>query len=369
MKIGTLTFSYSSNPGSVLQAYALQETILGIEGVSECNIINYQKHRADKPIIGKNVFCGPIWQWTPGKVAKWIRRMIAFPLRMRKYEKFFSGYYRNFAKKPYSRNELAALEAEYDRFVVGSDQVWNLDSPNVDHTYFLDFVGESAKKVAYAASFGRKGLPEQDKEAIGRLIADFAAISVREKDGVAAVKDAAGREAEWVLDPSLLRTREQWESMAVRPAEQNYVFVYLREESPRIDAFAERLAREKNLQVIKVMTHWKCGRDGRRRSAVGPREWLGYMQHASYVVTNSFHGICFSIALEKQMYVDLLKGNRADTNPRMASLMNLFGLAERCVSEDAVLAEAEVDFAQVNTVLEAWRRKSLDYLTRAIRGE
>jgi len=370
MKIGTLTFSYSSNPGSVLQAYALQETILGIEGVQKCNIINYQKTQADKPIFGKNVFCGPVYKWTPGKVAGWIRRMIAYPVRMRKYELFFRDYYRDFAQKPYSRSQLLKLQDEYDRFVVGSDQVWNLDSISVDYTYFLDFVNDCSKKVSYAASFGQKGIPERESEKAGKLISEFSAISVREQDGISTVKDIADRDAEWVLDPSLLRTKEQWESIAVKPAEKDYVFVYLREDSPKIDAFAARLAKEKGLQIVKIITHWKCSNNGKRSSAVGPREWLGYMFDASYVVTNSFHGICFSIALEKQMFVDLLKGNRADTNPRLASLMNLFGLNGRCIADDISLTDtALVDYESVNAVLSQWREKSIGYLEYAIKGE
>lgn len=225
---GILTFSYSSNPGSVLQAYALQQTISEMDAM-ECSIINYQKTAADKPIVGRNVFCGPVKTWTPGKIISWVKRLIVYPLRMEKYECFFREYYHNFRELPYSREELQETNRAYDVFVVGSDQVWNLDSISVDETYFLDFVTDAKKKVSYAASFGQKGVPERGAESASQLIKDFSAISVREQQGVQTVRELTGREAEWVLDPSLLRSKQEYASMAVLPKEKDFVFVYVRE--------------------------------------------------------------------------------------------------------------------------------------------
>ena len=237
-KVGILTFSYSSNPGSVLQAYALQETISEEAGYT-ASIVNYQKTGADKPIVGRNVFCGSVRKWTLGKIKGWIVRLVAYPMRMRKYEKFFRKYYRGFSSKPYSREALQRVADEYDRFVVGSDQVWNFDSINIDDTYLLDFVKDRNKKISYAASFGQRGVPEQEAEHFAEKISDFSAISVRERYGVATVQELTGRKAEWVLDPSLLRNKEQWAAMAVAPREKNYVFVYLRENSKEIEQYAK----------------------------------------------------------------------------------------------------------------------------------
>ena len=97
-KVGILTFSFSSNPGSVLQAYALQKTI---NTMSNCEafIVNYQKTGADRPVVGQNVFFGPLRTYTPKKVISWTIRCLAYPMRMRKYKRFFNQYYRFDPKK------------------------------------------------------------------------------------------------------------------------------------------------------------------------------------------------------------------------------------------------------------------------------
>ena len=177
-KIGILTFSYSSNPGSILQAYALQQqlsTIVGDRG--EVQIVNYQKTRAGKPIIGKTVFTAPLRSWSPKKIINWIKLIVAYPIRMKKCESFFKKHYHNYDKRFYTREDTALINSLFDVFVVGSDQVWNVDSPQVDMTYFLDFVDEGRRKIAYAASLGQKDIPEEQRDAVGKCISDFSNIS------------------------------------------------------------------------------------------------------------------------------------------------------------------------------------------------
>lgn len=122
------------------------------------------------------------------------------------------------------------------------------------------------------------------------------------------------------------------------------------------------------MQIVKVVTHWKCDRKGRRTFALGPRQWLGYMQKAKYVVTNSFHGICFSLALEKEVYIYALKGDRSFTNPRIYSIMDQFSLQDRELSKVNLEHLNTMDYAQINAVKAKWQDKSLQYLQQAIEG-
>lgn len=367
-KVGILTFSYSSNPGSVLQAYVLQETISHFENYY-ATIINYQKTSAGKPVIGKTVFYKPIKKWTLKKIIEWSARIVAHPIRMRKYEKFFKCHYNNYSAIPIKKDNLCNIENNYDCFVVGSDQVWNFDSYNVDETYFLDFVNDGRKKISYAASFGSAGITESRKELACSLIKDFSSISVREEDSVKTVFDLTQKEAAWVLDPSLLWNKEQYSIMALPPKKSKYVFLYLREESPALQNFADNLARTYGLSVIKVIKHWRCNKKGRPISALGPKEWLGFMQNADFIVTNSFHGICFSIIFEKEFFVDLLKGGASHTNTRMESLLRQFDLCTRATNEISDFTDIEkVDYSRVNAIRELRRKYSLEYLKNALDG-
>ncbi len=366
-KTGILTFSFSSNPGSVLQAYALQETVSEIQG-EPASIINYQKTGADRPILGQNVFFGPISKWTPRKCLKWTVRMVAYFFRMRKYRSFFEKYYNSDPQnKPCPKAELVGLADKYGAFIVGSDQVWNFDSINVDSSYFLDFVKGGSKKISYAASFGQKSVPETQKEEIARLVNDFDAISVREKEGVDIVKELTGKSAEWVLDPSLIFDEEKWNKMAVAPKEKDYVFLYLRESSASLEQFAKALADRYGLKVVKAFTHWKCNSKGKKQSALGPLEWLGYMKNARYVVTNSFHGICFSIAYQREFFVDVLKGARAFTSPRILGMLEQFDLNSRCVDEIDVSDITPIEYQKVKAIKDIRKEKSLQYLKDALK--
>ncbi len=367
-KVGILTFSYSSNPGSVLQAYVLQETISNFENY-DATIINYQKTSAGKPIIGKTVFYKPIKKWTLKKMVEWCARIVAHPIRMHKYEKFFKCHYKNYSGIPIKKDSLSQIENTYDCFVVGSDQVWNFGSCNVDETYFLDFVTDSQKKISYAASFGSAGITDSCQELACSLIKDFSSISVREEDGVKTVFDLTQKDAVWVLDPSLLWNKAQYSVMARPPKKSKYVFLYLREESPALQSFADNLARAHGLSVIKVVKHWRCNKKGKPVYALGPKEWLGYMENADFVVTNSFHGICFSIIFEKEFFVDLLKGGAAHTNTRMESLLKQFDLRQRETLAVTDFANIEkIDYSKVNAIREQRKTHSLAYLKNALDG-
>ncbi|MBQ4145029.1 MAG: polysaccharide pyruvyl transferase family protein [Clostridia bacterium] len=365
-KIGMLTFSYSSNPGSVLQTYALQDTISNMEGYT-ASIINYQKIQAGKPIIGETIFTKPIKRWTVKKVAEWVARMVAYPLRMSKYEKFFGEYYKNFNPKRITREDLPSIEMEYDKFVVGSDQVWNYDSPNVDDTHFLDFVSDSSKKISYAASFGKNGVPEEKKEDAKKYISDFASISVREEVGVEIVSDLTDKKAEFVLDPSLLLDKERYQQMAIKPRKKKYVFLYLREESPQLEKFAKDLAKCYGLTVVKVIKHWMCNKQGKGFYAIGPRQWIGFMENADFVVTNSFHGICFSLIFEREFYINLLKDSKIVTNSRLQGILAQFGLKKRGIDEIEDLTDLDkIDYEKVNELKAKRKEHSLKFLKEAL---
>ncbi len=364
-KVGILTFSYSSNPGSVLQAYALQNTISSISGF-DASIINYTKTRAGKPVFGKTVFFGPVKSWSISKIIKWIICIMAYPLRMRKYEKFFKKNYNHYSSDMYTREDLPDVEKKYDIFVVGSDQVWNFGSPQVDTTHFFDFVKDGSKKISYAASFGQVGVPEEKREIVKELISDFSAISVREPDGVNIVSELTGRQATWVLDPSLLLDKQQYHKLAKKPKQKGYVFLYLREDSPRLMEFSEKLAESQGLTVIKVLNHWLC-KDGKPLIALGPNEWLGYMENADYIVTNSFHGICFSVIFERQLFVDRLKGAASSTNPRIEGMLKQFELTNRSIdSFESINSLEAIDYNLVNAIKSRRKEESLHFLKEAL---
>lgn len=218
-------------------------------------------------------------------------------------------------------------------------------------------------------ALGKKSVPEEKRDTARKLISDFSSVSVREPDGVGIVSGLTAREATWVLDPSLLLGKEEYHKLSKPARKRGYVYLYLRQESEKLDEFAKKLAQQKGLTVIKVYNHWLCGKNGKRKAPVGPHEWLGYIENADYVVTNSFHGICFSIIFEKEFYVDFLEKKTTVTNSRLEGMLQQFNLMERCIDDvENFDTLSTVDYNSVNEIKELRKKESLTYLRNALEG-
>lgn len=64
----------------------------------------------------------------------------------------------------YSQSSIQNSNEIYDLFISGSDQVWNMKLNREDYNYFLKFVKDDSKKIAYAASFGYSVIPNEYEE-------------------------------------------------------------------------------------------------------------------------------------------------------------------------------------------------------------
>ena len=123
--------------------------------------------------------------------------------------------------------ELHDLNNRYNAFICGSDQVW---APNCyDSKYFLDFVDDTEKMIAYAPSIG---LPDVENDTVRSRMADhiarFKHLSIREQQGADLIKRMTGQTAKVTLDPTLLLESSEWDSYAdvpctrFLPAESGY---------------------------------------------------------------------------------------------------------------------------------------------------
>jgi len=66
------------------------------------------------------------------------------------------------------------------------------------------------QRISYAASFGVDEILDEKKEVYAENLSLFKALSVREKRGAEIIKELTGRDAQVVLDPTMLLTSEQW---------------------------------------------------------------------------------------------------------------------------------------------------------------
>jgi polysaccharide pyruvyl transferase WcaK-like protein len=103
----------------------------------------------------------------------------------------------------------------------------------------------------------------------------------------------------------------------------------------------------------------------------GPEEWLGYIKHADFVVTNSFHGTVFSVLFNKPFITIGLAGKKSGLNARAKALLNRVGLEHRLLTDLTVdnvetLLQEKIDWASVNNKLSDWRQEALDFINKEI---
>ena len=259
-------------------------------------------------------------------------------------------------------------------YVAGSDQIWNpyiFQDKQFDPPFLLGFVREG-RRIAYAPSLGVPELPEDKAEELRRFLTPFSALSVREKRGQVLLREAAGRDARVVLDPTLLLTGEDWGELAAAPKRQGpYILCYFVSDPGEAAPYALALSARTGWPIVQLAgTRRKIDGAAELVFDAGPREFLGLFRHASAVVTNSFHGAAFSLQFQKDFFTSMSPRERAEpTFSRIYSLLSRLGCADRILGLDTTApVDAPIDYGAVYEKLAAARADSLSYLGAAIEG-
>lgn len=355
MKVGILTLHRSGNYGATLQAYALREAI-NRNAMGEADIINYccdsVKVKIDRRFLKK----AGVFRTAVACVEK-----LYYHPRMKGAMAFVNSYA---GERELTREELPALNDAYDIFLSGSDQIWNPDIQQGDHSYLLDFVTDDHKKRSYGSSFGKSALAPEYVDTYRALLARYEKITVRERTGAALVQELLGRDVPLVLDPALLLTPAQWEELLPAPiAKKPYIFTYQMAHSARIAKAAGAARRALGGKVIFVP--FPIGGACRCRPTLGlsPTEWLRAIHDASFVVTDSFHGAVFAILFGRPFYYVITSDTVRARLSRLETLLETLGLSDRLVEDVAQCDFSRpIDYAAVHTRLAAARERSLAIL-------
>lgn len=297
MKIGIVTFHFVNNYGGALQAYALQHCIEK-ECETETKIVDYRNwfiRFTDTvrllPITTnfKEIFSGLLT----------MKERIG---RVKKFKIFLKKNY-NLTKKYATINTLQAEPPECDKYIFGSDQIWNpMITAGVDKVYFGGFETKKCK-VAYAPSFGSLKMSDKQKKKIKKYLDYFKRISVREKEGSDWVKDLTGKEAVRLIDPTFLITKEEWSKVAAPPIKKGkYILLYIMQRDEKVYEYGRKLKEELGLPVVEISRYgFKHDFIDDCLVDIGPAEFLGLFEHAECICTNSYHGLVFSVIFNKKL--------------------------------------------------------------------
>ena len=351
MKIGILTQHFLLNYGGIIQNFALQQVLLKLEHDpltfehDTCYSRTRWFLRSAKHVLKSHSLKGlPVYPTYQGRVGN------------KNFIKFVLKNIRSVTVKDFTPN----LTQKYglDAYIVGSDQVWrpafNL-GPRLGNM-FLDFAGNGVKKISYAASFGCKEweYTEEQERRCGVLAKRFDAISVREASGVELCKEHFGVKATLVLDPTLLLNKEDYAKVCDDvPKKQKHIFVYSLVVGEEVLTVAKKLSEATMLPIVVK----QAGDKVKKEDTI--EDWFAEFRDADYVVTDSFHGMVFSIIFNKPFAIVM---NPSGGNDRYLSLLSPLGLMERIVKDGTLPSDSAIDWQKVNTQLDSLRKTSLEFL-------
>lgn len=356
LRIGIMTFLHNNNYGSTLQAWALQTALRDMD--MDAEHIDYCPDSREK--LTNLLRCGN----SPALLLDGLRKRAVRVKQTGAREKAeaFSAFYREqmcLSGVCRRHADLEALAARYDLLLCGSDQIW---SPVwLNPAYFLDFAGDKPR-VAYAASLGVETMPGGSKtRRMARLIAPFNAVSVREEEGARLVEGIAGRHADVMPDPVCLVGRERWLRLAQEQAYgEKYIACYFIGDRPDYWQQVRHLQAEMRCGVVVIpVTDGAYRQPYPLADGLSPQAWLGTLNGAERVVTDSFHGALFACVLGKKL--TLLRRYRENDpeskNSRIDQLMRIL-----CVAPN----DTEMDAEAVSARLADERERGLAWLHQAI---
>ena len=369
MRTGLITFHFAHHYGAQLQALATMKAIQGLG--HECQIIDYRLPHTTRT---NQIFKKSRSVRDMASDAHTALHYAAFQRRFQRFEAFVAQEMDLSPQRYTSFEQLREQPPAYDVYVSGSDQIWNpyiFQDKQFDPAFLLDFVKEG-RRIAYAPSLGVPQLPEDKEAQLKRFLEPFSALSVREKRGQVLVREAAGREAKVVLDPTLLLNGDDWGKLAAAPQHQGpYILCYFVSDPGEAAPYALALSRRTGWPIVQLAGA-RRKIDGAKEIVfdAGPREFLGLFQHAAAVVTNSFHGAAFSLQFKKDFFTSMSpKERREPTFSRIYSLLSRLGCADRIIGLDSTAPiDAKMDYDQVYERLEAERADCLAYLKAAVEG-
>lgn len=371
MKIAILTQPLQNNYGGLLQAFALQKYLK--EQGNEVMTVDFAWNHNLRYFGIKSILVNILRKYI---LRRNIRSIIPITNEERRRigqntDRFTAEHIRT-TQKIYSVDEISHIKKyQFDAYIIGSDQVWRpAYSPGMS-AFFLSFLNKSddAKRIAYAASFGVDNCNEFSQEALKKysvLLKQFDAVAVREDSAVDLCKQHFDVAAEHVLDPTFLLDKETYSQLVEQdkcPASNGNMMVYVLDQSLDKKEVIQAVANERSLIPYSIMPDEK---------GVYPpvTQWLRGFMDAEYVVTDSFHGVAFSVIFNKPF---IAIGNYDRGLARFTSVLKMFGLQERLIFSinelTSQLINQPIDYSKVNRLKIDKQMFAMDFLNNALSGK
>ncbi len=324
-------FWWVSNYGALLTAYAIQ-TLINKFGYSTLLIDNSYKHNE---LISEN------------------------------FAKNFEQHHLKTSSKISLYKDFNSLNQKSNIFITGSDQILRpIAARERLSQYLQDFVSINSKKITMAASFAvdKKTLLEetnsQTLENMKLSLKSFDFISVREKSGVEICKDLFDVDAEWIIDPVFIMNKSNYDELIKNSTQDfsNKIVSYVLDPNKEYEKVYKYLEKKYNKKILKTAY-----------SNTSVENWLASIKNCEFLITDSFHGMCFAIIFNKP-FICITNQKRGAT--RFESILEMLNIENQCINNINEIYEKDcifnVDYEKVNQRIEEERQRGLDFLKKAL---
>lgn len=369
MRVALLTFHNAINYGAALQVYASQQAIRAL-GV-DCDVIDYVNEHRDNAY---NMIKHAKLELKKKRIVTSTKYLVGGIFMSSRKRRFIEFYKKNLVctKSQYKSSEEAkSLNDQYDKFIVGSDQVWNYLNNGHDFAFFLDFVENDNKKISYSSSFGLANIPKDLEVKYSRNLKQIRHLSTREGYGVELIKTLAERDAELVLDPVFLLNKNQWLSLCKNiERKDKYVFAYTNRSGQWEEFLNKTKYSIKGSKVHKISRYLTVqdfiSPTVKVSYSISPVEFIETIANAELVVSASFHCIAMSIILNVP-FIAVLTGDKGK-DERILSILRITGLEDRILNDTMTCDDVNkpIDFKVVETKVSNYIESSKKFLRDAI---
>ena len=296
--------------------------------------------------------------------------------------KFCIRHYGDRMSRPRFPERMFELNKFADTFILGSDQVLHKNCLEfTKNSFLLNFVDDTKKKIAFSSSFGHEtdSNPPEKRAEIGYLLRRFDHIGLREETGVQILRDNYGvNDATTVVDAIFLNDVAFYKKLSeesLLTEKEPFIVTYILDPNPEIKKALLHISSQLKCKLINLLDG-ATFRFAKNAEALGldavenleVQDWLYYFCNARFVVTDSYHGTCFSVLLNKDF---ITFANPKRGLARFKTILTMTGLENRIVFDpkevqyNKKLFEA-IDYIPVNNVMASQIDKTKTWLHNAL---
>lgn len=362
MNIALLTIHWANNYGASLQTFA---SVLFLQDYGNVTLLDYRNKHTSQGMRLLRFGASP----------RDFLRLSKDILRFKSRSKVIDEFRRFTNNLPLSNilnteDSFNNLNNEFDVFVCGSDQIWNPEivsnNRSLDKRYFLDFVKEK-RKISFSSSMGSYRYNDLETNMVRSLLSEFHSVSVRESDTTKYLSSLLNKDVVNTLDPTLCLSSDEWSS---RLTEKNcvdygnYILVYALKKDYILKKTVDYYRENFGLKIIAIdQDPFINYKSDIHLKSIDPLEFVRLIKNAEFIITSSFHGVCFSINFNKQ-FLPLIPHTGSN---RIESLLSKLGIENKIIDNvEDVKNFSSIDYELVNFNLNIEREKSRNFIRSSL---